>query len=202
MITNNLNNLELTIKNLELFITMPFTTTPIKDLWIFEPKVFEDSRGYFFESFHQQNFETATGLQIQFVQDNQSKSDYGVLRGLHFQKNEFAQAKLVRVLSGAVLDVVVDIRKNSPTFGQHFSIELSAENHKQLFVPRGFAHGFVVLSETAEFFYKCDNYYAPTQESGIIFNDTHLKIDWQVPQNKVLVSDKDIKLQTWKKFCV
>ncbi len=181
---------------------MPFITTPIKDLWIFEPKVFEDSRGYFFESFHQHNFENATGLQAKFVQDNQSKSDYGVLRGLHFQKNEFAQAKLVRVLSGAVLDVVVDIRLNSPTFGQHFGIELSAENHKQLFVPRGFAHGFVVLSETAEFFYKCDNYYAPTHESGIIFNDIDLKIDWQVPQNKILVSDKDIKLQTWKEYCV
>jgi dTDP-4-dehydrorhamnose 3,5-epimerase len=163
--------------------------------------VFEDSRGYFFESFHQQNFEEAIGFPIHFVQDNQSKSDYGVLRGLHFQKNEFAQAKLVRVLSGAVLDVVVDIRKNSITFGQYFAVELSAENHRQLFVPRGFAHGFVVLSKSAEFFYKCDNYYAPKHESGIVFNDSDLQIDWQIAQEKLTVSDKDSKLPSWATFC-
>jgi dTDP-4-dehydrorhamnose 3,5-epimerase len=179
---------------------MPFIATPFKDLWIFEPKVLEDSRGYFFESFNQKDFENATNLSTRFVQDNQSKSDYGVLRGLHFQKGEFAQAKLVRVLSGAVLDVVLDIRKNSATFGQHFSIELSATNHKQLFVPRGFAHGFAVISEKAEFFYKCDNYYAPKEESGIIFNDTDLQIDWQIATDKLIISDKDWKLQTWKEF--
>ena len=181
---------------------MPFIATPFKDLWVFEPKVFEDSRGYFFESFNQKEFETSTNLPIQFIQDNQSKSDYGVLRGLHFQKGEFAQAKLVRVLSGAVLDVVLDIRRNSDTFGQHFSIELSAQNRKQLFVPRGFAHGFAVISETTEFFYKCDNYYVPKQESGIIFNDLDLKINWQVPTEKVVISDKDWKLPTWKEFLI
>ncbi len=179
---------------------MPFIATPFKDLWVFEPKVFEDSRGYFFESFNQKEFETSTNLSTRFIQDNQSKSDYGVLRGLHFQKGEFAQAKLVRVLSGAVLDVVLDIRRNSDTFGQHFSIELSAENRKQLFVPRGFAHGFAVISETTEFFYKCDNYYAPKQEGGIIFNDADLQINWQIPTEKVVISDKDWKLSTWKEF--
>ncbi len=179
---------------------MPYIATKFKDLWIFEPKVFEDSRGYFFESFHQKNFEETTGLKTNFVQDNQSKSSYGVLRGLHLQHGEYAQAKLVRALSGAVLDVVVDIRANSPTFGQHLSIELSAANKKQLFVPCGFAHGFVVLTETAEFFYKCDNYYAPQHEGGILFSDLDLAIDWQIPTEKLLVSEKDTKLQHWKDF--
>jgi dTDP-4-dehydrorhamnose 3,5-epimerase len=137
---------------------MPYIATSFKDLWVFEPKVFEDSRGYFFESFNQQQFEQATHLPIQFVQDNQSLSQYGVVRGLHMQWGEAAQAKLVRALSGTVLDIVVDIRPKSITFGKSFSIELSGENKKQLFIPRGFLHGFVVLSEQAEFFYKCDGF--------------------------------------------
>lgn len=177
-----------------------FTPTGFKDLWVFEPRVFEDERGYFFESFNLKNFKASTGLVVNFVQDNQSKSDYGVLRGLHFQKGDFAQAKLVRVLSGAVLDVVVDIRKNSPTFGQYFSIELSAANRKQLFVPHGFAHGFVVLSESAEFFYKCDNYYSPQHEGGIFYDSKVLQIDWKIPVEKLTISQKDAILPNWNMF--
>lgn len=173
---------------------MPFLETPIQDLWVFEPQVFEDKRGYFFESFNQKTFQQATGLDVNFVQDNQSKSGYGVLRGLHFQLGEHAQAKLVRVLSGAVLDVAVDLRLHSPTFGKHFTVELSAENRRQLFIPRGFAHGFIVLSETAEFFYKCDNYYAPKHEGGVIYNDADLGIDWGVPEAQLIVSEKDKNL--------
>jgi len=179
---------------------MPYIATPLKDLWVFEPRVFEDSRGYFFESFNQQQFEQATNLQVQFVQDNQSLSQYGVVRGLHMQWGEAAQAKLVRALSGTVLDIVVDIRPNSTTFGKSFSIELSGENKKQLFVPRGFLHGFVVLSEKAEFFYKCDNYYAPQAEGGVLLTDTDLALDWRVPTDKMIISDKDQKLPTWKEF--
>jgi len=170
---------------------MPFIATNFKGLFYFEPKVFEDQRGYFFESFNQKSFENETGEKCTFVQDNQSKSNYGTLRGLHFQKGSAAQAKLVRVISGKVLDVVVDLRSDSSTFKRSFSIELSAENKKQLYVPRGFAHGFVVLSETAEFVYKCDNYYNPQFESGINYNDPDLKIDWMVPREKLLLSDKD-----------
>jgi dTDP-4-dehydrorhamnose 3,5-epimerase len=172
---------------------MAFHKTEFLDLYIFEPKVFEDSRGYFFESFNQKVFEKETGITNAFVQDNQSKSSYGTLRGLHFQKGEHAQAKLVRVLSGKVLDVVVDLRPGSTTYKKSYSIELSAENKRQLYVPRGFAHGFVVLSETAEFFYKCDNFYNQPAEGGINFADPSLNIDWKVPTDKLILADKDLK---------
>ena len=179
---------------------MPFLSTGFKDLYIFEPRVFADLRGYFFESFNHSVFGLETGIINPFVQDNQSKSSYGTLRGLHFQKGDAAQAKLVRVLSGSVLDVVVDLRPESPTFKNSYSIELSAENKKQLFVPRGFAHGFVVLSETAEFFYKCDNYYNPQAEGGLLFSDPDLNIDWKVPHDQLILSDKDKKNPTLKEY--
>lgn len=170
---------------------MHIEETKLKGCFIIEPKIFGDDRGYFFESFKQEHFEKAIGYKVNFIQDNQSLSSYGVLRGLHFQSGEYAQAKLVRVLKGSVLDVAVDIRPRSPTFGQHVAIELSEENKKQLFVPRGFAHGFIVLSETAEFFYKVDNIYEPTQEGGIIFSDEDIAIDWKVPLASIKLSDKD-----------
>lgn len=151
------------------------------------------------ESFNKERFNAKIGASIDFIQDNQSFSSRGVIRALHYQIGEFAQAKLVRVLSGTVLDVAVDIRSNSPTFGQHVAIELSAENKKQLFIPRGFAHGFVTLSETAEFFYKCDNYYNKASEGGIIYNDPSINIDWKVPADEVLVSEKDLILPTLDK---
>lgn len=176
---------------------MPFIDTPIADLFVFEPTVFEDARGYFYESFNTRLF-AEKNINTDFVQDNQSKSAYGVLRGLHYQLNPYAQAKLVRVISGEVLDVAVDIRKDSPTYGQHFSIALSAENKKQLYIPRGFAHGFVVLSETAEFFYKCDNYYSKEHDAGIIFNDSKLNIDWKIKLSDILVSEKDKNLPDFK----
>jgi dTDP-4-dehydrorhamnose 3,5-epimerase len=157
---------------------------------------FGDERGYFFESFNRKTFQTQTGLDINFVQDNQSLSQKGVLRGLHFQQGEFAQAKLVRVLKGKVLDVAVDLRKESPTFGKHIVVELSEESHTQFFVPRGFAHGFVVLSEEAVFFYKCDNYYNKASEAGIIFNDPELAVDWKLPAAELLLSEKDKILPT------
>lgn len=155
-----------------------------------------DHRGYFFESFNRNTFLNQTGLDINFVQDNQSHSQKGVLRGLHFQHGDAAQAKLVRVLKGKVLDVAVDLRKKSPTFGKHLAVELSEESHTQFFVPRGFAHGFVVLSEEATFFYKCDNYYHPASEGGIIFNDPALGIDWRLPEADLLLSGKDKILPT------
>lgn len=173
---------------------MNVTETTLKDCFIFEPRIFEDDRGYFFESFNQNVFEEKTGLKVTFVQDNQSFSGYGVIRALHAQGGEFAQAKLVRVLSGKVLDVAVDARRGSPTFGQHIAVELSAENKKQLFIPRGFLHGFSVLSETAVFFYKCDNYYNKASESGVLYSDPELAIDWQVPSGKAVVSEKDLIL--------
>lgn len=176
---------------------MPFIDTPIPGLFIFEPKVFEDARGYFFESFNTNVF-AEKHLEEAFVQDNQSKSSYGVLRGLHYQLNPFSQAKLVRVISGEVLDVVVDIRNGSPTYGKHFSIILSADNKQQLYIPRGFAHGFVVLSETAEFFYKCDNFYSKEHDAGIIYNDPSLKIDWKLKHDEILVSEKDKNLPEFK----
>lgn len=169
---------------------MPFIETGIADLKVFEPTVWGDDRGYFFESYNFNVFKAA-GIDAQFVQDNQSRSGYGVLRGLHYQVPPFAQAKLVRVTSGEVLDVAVDIRPDSPSYGQSFSVRLSAENKKQLFVPRGFAHGFVVLSETAEFFYKCDNFYSKESEGGLLFNDPKLQIDWQIDLEKVILSEKD-----------
>lgn len=165
--------------------------TPLADCYIIHDTVHGDQRGYFFESFNRKTFFLETGLDIDFVQDNQSKSQKGVLRGLHFQEGEYAQAKLVRVLQGKVLDVVVDLRKKSPSYGQTFAMELTEENHQQLFVPRGFAHGFVVLSETAVFFYKCDNYYNKASEKGIIFNDKDLAINWQLSDTDLILSDKD-----------
>jgi dTDP-4-dehydrorhamnose 3,5-epimerase len=172
---------------------MPFIKTPIRDLLVFEPKVFEDSRGYFFEAYNEQTF-LQEGLQIKFVQDNQSRSSYGVIRGLHYQLTPYAQTKLVRVLEGAIIDVAVDIRQNSPTYGQVFSIELSAENKKQLLVPTGFAHGFSVISETAIVLYKCDAFYNKQAEGGIIYNDPSLNINWQVPADSAVVSEKDLLL--------
>lgn len=175
---------------------MPFVETHIPDLLIFEPKVFEDSRGYFFESYNANTFSNE-GVGIVFVQDNQSCSSYGVIRGLHYQLPPYAQTKLVRVLSGRILDVAVDIRKGSPTFGQSFSIELSGENRKQLLIPHGFAHGFSVLSEKAEVLYKCDTFYNKPSEGGIIYNDTDLAIDWQIPADKAIISEKDTQLPSF-----
>lgn len=170
---------------------MKVKQTGLQDCLVIEPQIFDDGRGYFFESFNQQRFEEKTGLKVHFVQDNQSKSDRGVLRGLHFQKGEFAQAKLVRVIHGKVLDVVVDLRPKSATFGQKFSVILSEENQKQLFVPRGFAHGFSVLEDNTIFSYKCDNYYNKASESGIIYNDARLNINWMLDEDEILLSDKD-----------
>lgn len=169
---------------------MPFIDTNIPDLKVFEPKVWRDDRGYFYESYNKQTFEAA-GIPNIFVQDNQALSTYGVLRGLHYQLPPYTQAKLVRAVQGEILDVVVDIREDSPTYGKSFSILLSAANKKQLFVPRGFAHGYVVLSDTAIFAYKCDNLYKKSHDAGILFNDPHLKIDWQIDLNTVILSDKD-----------
>lgn len=169
---------------------MNFIKTEIDGVYIIEPRVFPDARGYFFESYNREAF-AAAGLNYDFVQDNQSKSSYGTIRGLHFQKGEHAQAKLVRVLAGTVLDVAVDLRKNSPTFGKHVAVELSAENNRQLMIPRGFAHGFSVLSETAVFAYKCDNFYCKASEGGLRFDDPALGIDWRVPAASALLSEKD-----------
>ena len=170
---------------------MKFTRTSIPDIFLIEPKVFGDDRGYFVETFKSELFEQETGIKTTFVQDNESRSSYGVLRGLHYQLPPYAQSKLVRVIEGKVLDVAVDIRKGSPTFGQQLSIELSAENKHQLFVPRGFAHGFVVLSDTAIFSYKVDNYYSPECDRGIRFNDPQLNIDWMIDAQKLQLSEKD-----------
>lgn len=167
--------------------------TPLKDCFIIHDTVFADSRGYFFESFNAKKFESLTGINAQFVQDNQSASTRGVLRGLHMQAGEHAQAKLVRVLEGSVLDVAVDLRKSSPGFGQSFALELTADNHKQLFIPRGFAHGFVVLSEKAVFFYKCDNFYNKESEMGVMYDDPDLNINWQLAKDELLLSEKDLK---------
>lgn len=177
---------------------MKIEKTPLVDCYIIHDTVHGDQRGYFFESFNRKTFFSETGLDIDFVQDNQSKSQKGVLRGLHFQEGEHAQAKLVRVLQGKVLDVVVDLRKKSPSYGQTFAMELTEDNHQQLFVPRGFAHGFIVLSETAVFFYKCDNYYNKASERGIIFNDADLAIDWQLPDTNLILSEKDQVLPTFQ----
>lgn len=170
---------------------MNFIETHLEGCFILEPKVFADERGYFLESFNQNTFNKGIGQRIAFVQDNQSFSSKGVLRGLHYQCGEYAQAKLVRVLSGAVLDIAVDLRPGSKTYGESFSIVLSAENQKQLFIPRGFAHGFVVTSETATFFYKCDNFYNKESEGGVIYNDPSLQIDWGFAQEDLIISEKD-----------
>ena len=171
---------------------MEIIKTNIEGVVIIEPRIFKDDRGYFFESFSQREFEEKV-CKTSFVQDNESKSSYGVLRGLHFQKPPFAQSKLVRVIKGAVLDVAVDIRKGSPTFGQYVSVELTGENHRQFFIPRGFAHGFSVLSEEVIFQYKCDNFYSPQSEGAIAWNDPDLNIDWRIPAEKVVLSEKDSK---------
>lgn len=171
---------------------MKVIQTVIEGVVIIEPQVFKDARGYFFESFSQREFNEKV-RPVNFVQDNESMSSYGVMRGLHFQRPPYTQSKLVRCVKGAVLDVAVDIRKGSPTYGQHVAVELTEENHCQFFVPRGFAHGFAVLSETAVFQYKCDNFYAPQADGGISILDNSLEIDWKIPTDKALLSEKDIK---------
>lgn len=172
---------------------MPFITTPLLGVIVFEPRIFPDDRGFFFESYNQRLFQENNILDV-FVQDNQSFSAYGVIRGLHYQRPPHAQSKLVRVVQGEILDVVVDLRAGSPSFGKSFGIELSAENKKQLFIPRGFAHGFSVLSETAQLAYKCGQFYNKQSESGILYNDSFLKIDWKIPPPKALISEKDSQL--------
>ena len=178
---------------------MEIIKTNIEGLLIIEPKVFKDARGYFFESFSQREFEEKVGP-INFVQDNESMSSYGVMRGLHFQRPPYTQSKLVRCVKGAVLDVAVDIRKGSPTYGQNVAVELSEENHRQFFVPRGFAHGFSVLTETAVFQYKCDNFYAPQADGGISILDNSLEIDWRIPVEKAILSEKDTRHELLKDF--
>lgn len=170
---------------------MKIRETDIKGLMVIEPRVFGDARGYFMESFSARKFRELTGLDVDFVQDNESRSSYGVVRGLHMQLPPHAQAKLVRVVSGRALDVAVDLREGSPTYGRHFAIELTGENHLQVYIPKGFAHGFAALSDEVVFQYKCDEYYAPDSEAAIIWNDPDLNIDWRLPAEDVIVSDKD-----------
>lgn len=172
---------------------MKYTETEISGVWVLEPKVFEDARGYFMETWREADFNKAIGHEVHFVQDNQSKSSRGVLRGLHYQKGAASQAKLVRVLQGSVIDVAVDLRKSSPTFGKHVAVELTEDNKRQLFIPRGFAHGFIVLSETAVFTYKVDNAYAPETECSIRYDDPRLAIEWPIPADLLILSEKDLK---------
>lgn len=176
---------------------MPFTRTHIEGLLLFEPRVFEDARGCFFEAYNRFVFQEA-GVDSHFIQDNQSHSTYGVIRGLHYQLSPYAQCKLVRVLEGRILDVAVDVRKHASTYGAVFSVELSAENRKQLLIPHGFAHGFSVLSATATVLYKCDAFYHKESEGGIIYNDADLAIDWQIPEGKQIISEKDLQLPVFK----
>jgi len=171
---------------------MKIIQTSIKDLYVIEPQVFADNRGFFYETYNEQKYFVA-GIKVRFVQDNMSKSCFGVVRGLHYQLAPHSQSKLVSVVEGAVWDVAVDLRKKSETFGQWFGVELTAENHRQFFIPQGFAHGFAVLSPTAIFTYKCDDFYNPALERGIIFNDQTLKIDWKIPENQAIISEKDLK---------
>jgi len=177
---------------------MTIKETKLEGCYILQPNIFKDKRGYFIESFNQKTFNSLLGLDVNFVQDNESKSSKGVLRGLHYQLGEHAQAKLVRVVKGAVLDVAVDVREGSKTFGQHVAVELTEENKTQLFVPRGFAHGFIVLEDETIFSYKCDNYYHKASEAGLIYNDEDLKIDWKLPSTDFILSDKDIILPKLK----
>jgi dTDP-4-dehydrorhamnose 3,5-epimerase len=179
---------------------MRIEQTPLVDCFIVHEKVHGDARGYFIETFNQRDFNAASGLDILFVQDNQSRSSKGVLRGLHMQRGASAQAKLVRVLEGSVLDIAVDLRKGSPSFGQHCAIELTADNHKQFFVPAGFAHGFVVLSDAATFFYKVDKFYEPGNEVGIMYNDTELNIDWKLADSEIILSEKDKTLGSFAAY--
>lgn len=180
--------------------TMIFEETPLKSCYLITPMILKDSRGYFYESFNKRVFESHTGISVNFVQDNQSRSSEGVLRGLHFQKGNHAQAKLVSVVKGSVLDVCVDLRQDSETFGMYFSAVLSGTNKKQLFVPRGFAHGFLVLEDDTIFTYKCDNFYYKEAESGVLYNDQNLNIDWGMSTNKLIISEKDKKLPTLKEL--
>lgn len=177
---------------------MTIENTPLKDCFILHPTVFEDERGYFYEKFNEQKFHELTGMNGHFVQDNISKSSYGVLRGLHLQKGKHAQAKLVSCLEGKVWDVAVDLRPDSPSFGAWYGVELTGENKVQFYIPRGFAHGFAVLSETAIFAYKCDNFYNKTSEGGILWNDPDLAIDWKLPLDKIILSEKDKIQKTFK----
>ena len=179
---------------------MQVIKTALKGVLIIEPRIFNDARGYFFESYNKKAFDEAIGRKVDFVQDNESMSSRGVMRGLHFQRPPYTQAKLVRCVRGRVLDVAVDIRKGSPTYGQHVAVELSEENHRQFFVPRGFAHGFAVLSDVAVFQYKCDNYYAPEADGGLSIADESLGIDWQLDPSEALLSDKDMKHPLLKDF--
>ena len=183
----------------KIYNTLDVIRTEIDGVVIIEPKIFGDARGYFFESFSQRELEEKV-RKINFVQDNESMSSYGVMRGLHFQRPPFTQSKLVRCVKGAVLDVAVDIRKGSPTYGQHVAVELTEDNHRQFFVPRGFAHGFAVLSETAIFQYKCDNFYAPQADGGISIKDESFGIDWKIPTDKALLSEKDTLHECLKDF--
>lgn len=178
---------------------MPIIQTDFPDLLIVEPVVFEDSRGYFFESYNERVF-SAQGISMKFIQDNQARSTFGVIRGLHFQLPPFAQTKLIRALSGSILDVAVDIRKGSPTYGKAYSIELTGENKRQLLVPKGFAHGYSVLSETAEVLYKCDEFYNKESEGGLLYNDPMLGIDWGIPSYKAIVAEKDLSLSGIENF--
>ena len=178
---------------------MEYIKTQIEGVFVLEPKVFGDARGYFMETFRQDEFDRMVAP-VTFVQDNESKSTRGVLRGLHYQKGEFSQAKLVRVIKGAVLDVAVDIRKGSPTYGQHVAVELTGENHRQFFIPKGFAHGFAVLSERAVFQYKCDEFYHPEADAGISILDESLQIDWRIPAEAAILSDKDTRHALLKDF--
>ena len=177
---------------------MTVEETYLKGSYIISPKIFEDSRGYFFEGYNEKKFQDITGLKVAFVQDNQSKSSKGVLRGLHFQAGQFAQAKLLQVIKGSVLDVIVDLRKDSKTFGEYFSIVLDDKKKQQIYVPKGFAHGFLVLEDDTIFSYKCDNYYMKEAETGIIYNDPTLQIDWRLHEQEILVSDKDLILPNFK----
>ena len=178
---------------------MPFTPTTFPGLIVIEPAVIEDSRGYFFEAYNEKHFNN-NHIHETFLQDNQSRSTYGVVRGLHYQRPPYAQTKLVRVISGAILDTVLDLRTGSPTYGETFSIELSADNKKQLLIPKGFAHGFAVISEIAEVLYKCDAYYNRESESGINYNDPQLKLDWKIPADKIIVSEKDKLLPLFNQY--
>lgn len=175
--------------------------TDIEGVFVIEPQVFGDARGYFFESFNAERFLAQTGIEVTFVQDNESRSRRGVLRGLHFQREPYAQAKLVRVVQGRVLDVAVDIRPESPTFGRYVAVELSGENHRQLFIPKGFAHGYVVLEDNTVFQYKCDEFYHPASEGGIAWNDPQIGIEWPLSESEIILSDKDRKHPTLKELC-
>tara|TARA_R110002111_G_scaffold121226_4_gene184902 strand:+ start:3033 stop:3578 length:546 start_codon:yes stop_codon:yes gene_type:complete len=177
---------------------MTIEETKLKGCYIIKPQIFKDKRGYFVENYNQNSFNTALGLEVNFVQDNESQSSKGVLRGLHYQLGKYAQAKLVRVIKGKVLDVVVDVRPNSSTFGEHISVELSEANKTQLFVPRGFAHGFLVMEDETIFSYKCDNFYNKNSEAGIIYNDEDLGIDWKYPKQELIISEKDLILPNFK----